>query len=72
MEELDPAIVFEHYEESNQVRRSQAVDVDRVVFESRSPRTVWLAGVQRISLRQPEWRPMPRHEVEQLIGRGEV
>jgi hypothetical protein len=74
LEELEPVIWLEHYPARRDERRQVKgrSDFDRVVFASWAPRVEWLGGVQRRRLGDPEWRPMPLHEVAALIGEDEL
>jgi len=73
-EELEPVVWIEHYPGFEDQRRGtrQPPQFDRVGFASWSPRRVWLGGQARLSLGEPDWRPLPIHEVVQLIGKEEV
>ena len=70
----EPAIVLEHYpeERDRRGRIGRKATWDRVSFGSWSPRKVWLGGRERVSLGEPKWHPIPRTEVEQLIGKEEA
>jgi hypothetical protein len=74
LEYPEPVIWLEHYPGQRDARRQVKgrSDFDRVVFESWAPRTEWLGGVRRRRLGDPDWRPMPLHEVSALIGENEV
>ena len=73
-EEDPPAIFLEHYveERTPQGRLGRKATWDRLSFHSWAPRRVWLSGQERIVFGEPEWRSMPEHEVEALIGREEL
>ena len=70
----EPAIVLEHYpeERDRRGRIGRKATWDRVGFGSWSPRKVWLGGRERVSLGEPKWHPIPRTDVEQLIGKDEA
>lgn len=70
----EPALILEHYpqHDSPRGRIEHEATWDRVVFDSWSPRRVWLGGQERVSLGSPEWRSMPRHEVADLISQEEM
>ncbi len=73
----EPVVWIEHYPppESGRYaghRRTGRADYDRVTFASWTPRYEFARGAERITLGEPEWRPMPAHEVERLIGRHEL
>jgi hypothetical protein len=73
-EELEPVIWIEHYPGFEDQRRGtrQPPQYDRLGFASWSPHRVWLGAQARLSLGEPDWRPLPIHEVAHLIGREEV
>jgi hypothetical protein len=65
----DPITLVEHYEPMVYARgRRGKPTYDRVEFGRWSPRKVWLGGQARLSLGEPDWRPLPDHEVIALIG----
>lgn len=70
----EPAIVLEHYPEERDKwgRLGRRATWDRVSFGSWSPRKIWLGGRERVSLGEPQWRPLPVAEVAALIGEDEA
>ena len=73
----EPVVWIEHYPPPQagryaRRRRTGQADYDRVTFASWTPRYEYARGAERVRLSEPEWRPIPAHEVEQLIGRREV
>jgi hypothetical protein len=73
-EELPPAIFLEHdVEERTPVGRlGRKPTWDQLSFHSWVPRRVWLSGQERIAFGDPHWEHLPEHEVEALLGRGEM
>lgn len=68
-----PAILLEHYPtEHHRERVARKPTWDRLSFHSWAPRRVWLGGQERLAFGEPEWRTMPEHEVEALLGRAEM
>ena len=69
-----PAIFLEHYprELHTSGRTAMKPTWDRLSFHSWAPRRVWLGGQERLAFGEPEWRSMPEHEVEALLGRDET
>jgi hypothetical protein len=64
-----PAVVVEHYLPIPGVRGvRERPTYDLVTFEDWRPRRVWLGGLQRLSLGEPDWRHMPPAEVRALLG----
>ncbi len=65
---------MEHYpeERDKRGRLGRRATWDRVSFDSWAPRRVRFGGLERLSLGEPGWRPMPLTEVEQLIGEDEA
>jgi hypothetical protein len=73
-EALPPAIFLEHdVEERTPVGRlGRKPTWDQLSFHSWVPRRVWLSGQERIAFGDPHWEHLPEHEVEALLGRGEM
>ncbi len=69
-----PAILLEHYptEYSPQGRVARKPTWDRLSFRSWAPRQGWLGGQERLAFGEPEWRSVPEHEVEALLGGDET
>lgn len=69
-DEEEPAVLLEHYpeERDRRGRLGRKETWDRVSFASWSPRKIWLGDQERVSLGEPDWRPLPADEVERLIG----
>jgi hypothetical protein len=69
-----PAILLEHYPRELHTSRRTAMQPtwDRLSFQSWAPWRVWLGGQERLAFGEPEWRSMPEHEVEALLGRDEM
>jgi hypothetical protein len=69
-----PAILLEHYptEYGPRGRVSRKPTWDRLSFHSWAPRRVWFGGQERLAFGEPEWRSLPEHEVEALLGRDEM
>ena len=67
-------VLLEHYPEERDKRGwlGRRATWDRVAFDSWAPRRVWFGGQERLSLGEPEWRPMPAEEVAALIGEDEA
>jgi hypothetical protein len=74
LEELPPAIFLEHdvEERTPQGRLGRKPTWDRLTFHSWTPWRVWLSGQERIAFGDPHWEHLPEHEVESLLGRGEM
>jgi hypothetical protein len=62
----EPAVWLEHYPEHR--RRREKFEFDRVTFDSWTPRVRYVGGVQRISLGEPEWKPMTPEQLAELLG----
>ncbi len=67
-------VLLEHYpeERDKRGRLGHRATWDRVSFASWAPRKVWFGGQERLSLGEPEWRPLPVEEVAHLIGEDEA
>jgi hypothetical protein len=73
-EALPPAIFLEHdvEERTPAGRLGRKPTWDQLSFHSWVPRRVWLSGQERIAFGDPHWEHLPEHEVEALLGRGEM
>lgn len=66
-----PVLWLEHYPPAKDQRRRlrpEKFEIDRVTFESWTPRIKYLGGIERVTLGEPTWHPLKRPDVEQLIG----
>jgi hypothetical protein len=70
----EPVIWVEHYPGRSDPRRNTKgrAEFDRVTFASWTPRVRRMGGVDRRTLGEPDWHPLPRSQVASLIGEAEV
>jgi hypothetical protein len=61
-----PFHCVEHYPREDGSKSRETFDL--VSFELNAPVLRWIGGSSRISLGEPEWKPMERSEVERMIG----
>ena len=62
----EPCVWLEHYPEHH--GRRERFEVDRVTFNSWTPRVRYVGGIERISLGEPEWRPLTPTQLTELLG----
>jgi len=69
----EPAICIEHYPtiRSPRGRIERDATYDQVTFARWQPRAVRRQGIKRIELGEPDWHPLPREKLHQLIGEPE-
>ncbi len=61
-----PFHCVEHYPTEDGSKLKETFDL--VTFELNTPVSCWIGGRSRISLGEPEWKPMERSELERMIG----
>jgi hypothetical protein len=61
-----PFHCIEHYPREDGSKLQETFDL--VTFDLNAPVSCWIGGRSRISLGEPEWKPIDRSELERMIG----